>query len=226
VNGGIKCQVVSGGDGYATMGDGTQTFMFSFGPLSGLAEIAAGHSGTQPPSGFNVVYPGSPNPFLQPGDPATSDGAMSGASPGSGGTAAAPFTWNGAVGLTRDIVQIVALSDLVAGPLTAAPPATAPHCPTPTASTVTGYLFEPLGIPVNGQVTINQAPNSPGTTTPIIGTTPIPSGFVGTFTVTCVDSNVISPEGSVQFAFQFTDAAAAGQGAQTALVGPTASTSA
>src|SRR4051794_33996713 len=28
VNGAIKCQQVSGGDGYATMGDGTQTYMF------------------------------------------------------------------------------------------------------------------------------------------------------------------------------------------------------
>ena len=35
VNGAIKCQQISGGDGYATMGDGTQTYMFSFGPLSG-----------------------------------------------------------------------------------------------------------------------------------------------------------------------------------------------
>src|SRR6202140_4750695 len=38
VNGAIKCQQISGGDGYATMGDGTQTYMFSFGPLSGLAD--------------------------------------------------------------------------------------------------------------------------------------------------------------------------------------------
>src|SRR6266581_8747662 len=30
VNGAIKCQQISGGDGYATMGDGTQTYMFSF----------------------------------------------------------------------------------------------------------------------------------------------------------------------------------------------------
>lgn len=29
VNGAIKCQQISGGDGYATMGDGTQTYMFS-----------------------------------------------------------------------------------------------------------------------------------------------------------------------------------------------------
>src|SRR5215472_11296308 len=42
VNGAIKCQQISGGDGYATMGDGTQTYMFSFGPLSGLADIANG----------------------------------------------------------------------------------------------------------------------------------------------------------------------------------------
>ena len=32
----IKCQQISGGDGFATMGDGTQTYLFSFGPLSGL----------------------------------------------------------------------------------------------------------------------------------------------------------------------------------------------
>src|SRR5205814_4822509 len=42
VNGAIKCQQISGGDGYATMGDGTQTYMFSFGPLSGLLDIANG----------------------------------------------------------------------------------------------------------------------------------------------------------------------------------------
>ncbi len=49
VNGAIKCQQISGGDGFATMGDGTQTYMFSFGPLSGLASIATGQPGTQFP---------------------------------------------------------------------------------------------------------------------------------------------------------------------------------
>src|SRR5499427_1139305 len=186
VNGAIKCQQVSGGDGYATMGDGTQTFMFSFGPLSGLSEIAFGHAGTQPPSGFNVPYPGCTDnsncatPLVR-GDPATTDmgGApLTGSVPWLGfpntpfSTAAAAFPWNGAVGLTPDIAQIFSVSDLVAGPLTAAPPATAPHCPAPTASTVTAYLFEPLNLPVgpvvNGpQLTIHQAPNQPGTTTPI-----------------------------------------------------------
>src|ERR1017187_9842430 len=69
VNGAIKCQQISGGDGYATMGDGTQTYMFSFGPLSGLADMAAGKPGTQFPNIFNTVYTGSTP--LQPGDPAT-----------------------------------------------------------------------------------------------------------------------------------------------------------
>src|SRR5438445_9438241 len=67
VNGAIKCQQISGGDGFATMGDGTQTYMFSFGPLSGLSDIATGLPGTQFPDKFNSVYNGT----LLPGDPAT-----------------------------------------------------------------------------------------------------------------------------------------------------------
>jgi FtsP/CotA-like multicopper oxidase with cupredoxin domain len=98
INGAIKCQQVSGGDGYSTMADGTQTFMFSFGPLSGLADIAKGLSGTEFPNVFNTVYPGT----LVPGDPAMTDGATSGASPGS----PAGFSWNGAVGLAPDLDAI------------------------------------------------------------------------------------------------------------------------
>jgi FtsP/CotA-like multicopper oxidase with cupredoxin domain len=86
VNGAIKCQQISGGDGFATMGDGTQTYMFSFGPLSGLGDIANGQPGTEYPSIFNTVYPGA-TPLL-PGDPATT-----------GST----FTYNGAVGLAYDV---------------------------------------------------------------------------------------------------------------------------
>ena len=82
VNGALKCQQVSGGDGYATMGDGTQTYLFSFGPLSGMTDIASGQPGTQFPSVFNTVYPG----VLKPGEPAT-DGLTS---------------YNGAVGLVPD----------------------------------------------------------------------------------------------------------------------------
>jgi FtsP/CotA-like multicopper oxidase with cupredoxin domain len=86
VNGAIKCQQISGGDGYATMGDGTQTYMFSFGPLSGVADIAHGKPGTQFPSVFNTVYPGTA-PLL-PGDPAT--------------TGLYSFTYNGAIGQVPD----------------------------------------------------------------------------------------------------------------------------
>jgi FtsP/CotA-like multicopper oxidase with cupredoxin domain len=82
VNGAIKCQQISGGDGYATMGDGTQTYMFSFGPLSGLTDISNGKPGTQFPSVFNTLVSGT----LVPGDPATSG-----------------IVFNGAVGLTPDI---------------------------------------------------------------------------------------------------------------------------
>src|SRR5437764_741826 len=76
VNGAIKCQQISGGDGYASMGDGTQTYLFSFGPLSGLADIAAGLPGTQFPSVFNTLYSGAP---LQPGAPDGSGGSYNGA---------------------------------------------------------------------------------------------------------------------------------------------------
>jgi len=88
VNGAIKCQQIAGGDGYATMGDGTQTYMFSFGPLSGLAAIASGQPGTEPPNTFNSLYTGITP--LQPGDPATTVG--------NGGL----FTYNGAIGLIGD----------------------------------------------------------------------------------------------------------------------------
>jgi FtsP/CotA-like multicopper oxidase with cupredoxin domain len=86
-NGGqIKCQQVSGGDGYATMADGTQTYLFAFGPLSGLADISNGLPGTEPASVFNTLAPIN----LKVGDPATTIGG--------GGS----FTYNGAVGLAPD----------------------------------------------------------------------------------------------------------------------------
>ena len=89
VNGAIKCQQISGGDGYATMGDGTQTYMFSFGPLSGLAKIAAGQPGTDFPNEFNVQFTGT----LSPGDPATTGPS---------------FTYNGAIGLVPDSDAVAA----------------------------------------------------------------------------------------------------------------------
>jgi hypothetical protein len=93
VNGAIKCQQISGGDGYSTMGDGTQTYMFSFGPLSGLADISNGLPGTQFPSIFNTI----PSSLLVPGDPVTT------------GT-----TFNGAVGLAMNIPNLVSIYDISA----------------------------------------------------------------------------------------------------------------
>src|SRR5205085_8704320 len=67
LNGGaVKCQEISGGDGYMTEADGNQTFMFSFGPLSGLDLIKHGQPGTLFAADFNNHYnsptlPSSPN---------------------------------------------------------------------------------------------------------------------------------------------------------------------
>jgi FtsP/CotA-like multicopper oxidase with cupredoxin domain len=118
INGAIKCQQVSGGDGYATMADGTQTYMFSFGPLSGLADIANGQPGTEFPKVFNTVYdpkgqwstilgaadyiPPSQT-ALVPGDPATTDGVLANSWPAKFPLSTAGFPWNGAVGLVPDI---------------------------------------------------------------------------------------------------------------------------
>jgi len=53
--GAIKCQQISGGDGFATMGDGTQTYLFGFGPLSGVQDIQNGLPGTEIVATFNAV---------------------------------------------------------------------------------------------------------------------------------------------------------------------------
>jgi len=174
-NGAIKCQQISGGDGYMTEADGTQTFMFSFGPLSGLADVAAGRPSTQFPNVFNTQYPGClsetncKNPLLR-GDPATTDGATSGASPWSSPNPPATdplFTWNGAVGLAPDIPYLVTVTDLIEGPFPATTPTTtAPGCPAPTATTVTGWTDAPLGLQAGQQVVITNGVGDDGTPTP------------------------------------------------------------
>jgi hypothetical protein len=106
VNGAIKCQQISGGDGFAVMADGTQEFMFSFGPLSGLADIALGLPGTQFPNVFNTTFQSVAGSaaLLLPGDPATTDGASDNGAYIQGNWAGAgAFTYNGAVGLQTDI---------------------------------------------------------------------------------------------------------------------------
>jgi FtsP/CotA-like multicopper oxidase with cupredoxin domain len=126
VNGAIKCQQISGGDGYSTMANGTQTFMFSFGPLSGLADIAAGLPGTEVPAIFNTVYGGT----FMPGDPANSDGWST--DPTVATTRAlSGFTFNGAVGLAPD-------SDCLAA--NAAAPAGTPNSQLPCPNLPVGGL--------------------------------------------------------------------------------------
>jgi hypothetical protein len=212
VNGAIKCQQISGGDGLMTEADGTQTFMFSFGPLSGLADVAAGKPSTQFPAVFNTPYPGT----LTRGDPATTDGATSGNAPWTGfpGPYTPGFTWNGAVGLAPDIPNIVSMTDIIAGPLTTAPPLAAPHCApggAASASTVTVFTDSPLGVSVGSQITIANDAHSTG-----IGGTPTPAGLLGTYTVTCVDNGGLFPDlvvngsGFNGFAFQYSDPGGAG----------------
>ncbi len=96
VGGSIKCQQVSGGDGYATMGDGNQIYMFSFGPLSGLNDIANGLPGTQPARVFMTPYDPAAN-YVGPGAAGNAPGA------------------NGAVGLVPDLDGVVTPIDPTTG---------------------------------------------------------------------------------------------------------------
>ena len=85
----IKCQQIAGGDGYATMGDGSTIYLFGFGPLSGLHDIYSGQPGTQPNSIFNMPL----------GDYAATDTAPTSLV----GMPDGNFKFNGAIGLTQDM---------------------------------------------------------------------------------------------------------------------------
>src|SRR5258708_5282851 len=67
----IKCQQISGGGGCATMAEGTQTYLFSFGTLSGISDIASGKPGTQSQAVFMTPF----DPTAAPGTTA-SNGAV------------------------------------------------------------------------------------------------------------------------------------------------------
>jgi FtsP/CotA-like multicopper oxidase with cupredoxin domain len=84
----IKCQQISGGDGFATMGDGTQTYLFAFGPLSGLADIVKGLPGTETAADFlknNLDGSGNVLDVVKIGAPDS-----------------AAYNFNGAIGLVPD----------------------------------------------------------------------------------------------------------------------------
>jgi len=167
VNGAIKCQQVSGGDGFATMANGVQTFMFSFGPLSGLSDIANGLPGTQFPSVFNTVAP----QILLPGDPATTDGAVANV----WNTWPAPnptttFKWNGAVGLEQQVPNLVSIYDISQGT---------------TGNTVYVQANAPLGLPNGANVIIAGTGGAP------------PTGYDGTWTISSSIGGYQFPAGGV-----------------------------
>ncbi len=204
VNGAIKCQQISGGDGYSTMADGTQTYMFSFGPLSGLADIANGLPGTQSPLVFNSLPP----QYLVPGDPATTAGAANGASYSVGTPSA--FTFNGAVGLAKHVLNSVSIADMAEGPFTPPTPAAGVTFPpgipfacsgtpaTVPTNTVTVWTDSPLGVKVGDQVIIANVATA-GFNSPLdLNGNPIP------FTVTCVNNSTIDLDGFYAFAFTYT----------------------
>jgi FtsP/CotA-like multicopper oxidase with cupredoxin domain len=186
-NGAIKCQQISGGDGYAVMGDGTQTYLFSFGPLSGLADITLGKPGTETPDVFNAPFPVGTSNYFVPGDPATTvDGV--GTSPISGGflgpltgPATTPGTqlnriagfYNGAVGLDYDVANSVNVLDI---------------SEVGTIVTVVGYAPLDLNLKVGDHVVI-------------AGGTDLPNGYKGTFAVTAI--NVPNPFFAANYAFQY-----------------------
>jgi Multicopper oxidase len=182
VNGAIKCQQIAGGDGYSTMGDGTQTYMFSFGPLSGLADISNGLPGTEFPSVFNT----QPGALLQPGDPAASNGLT--ANPTAWPTfplATSAFTYNGAVGLTPDIPNLVTIYDIS-------------QTTTAGVTTVTVVGNAPLGVVMGDSVTISGQDTT---------------AYNGMFPVAAI--NVANSFFPANFAFTYIDSAAAGAGEVT-----------
>jgi len=196
VNGAIKCQQVSGGDGYATMANGTQTFMFSFGPLSGLTDIAAGLPGTDFPSDFNYTYQqyqkdhGITVPLL-PGDPATTDLASDSGTAYSGGSPGI-FTYNGAVGQVPDIPNIDTIYDIVEGTSATTNPGGVVHTYSPTTVTVILNTTSPFHL--NDQIVVS------GTGTGYDNTTANPYWTVSAVNI----PNIFFP---ANYAFQFVAAA-------------------
>jgi FtsP/CotA-like multicopper oxidase with cupredoxin domain len=201
VNGAIKCQQISGGDGYATMGDGTQTYLFSFGPLSGLADIALGRPGTEFPNVFNTRFPvavqgGGPNSTLlvnamSPGYPATAVNASTVPLSATQLDSLVPENqggpiFNGAVGLDYDVANTVSIYDILEG--------------------AGGTANIAAGTPANVVTVIGNAPLSlnlvPGVSQVYIAPQgDIPNGYWGTWTVSAVNiANAFFP---ASFAFQF-----------------------
>jgi FtsP/CotA-like multicopper oxidase with cupredoxin domain len=175
VNGAIKCQQVAGGDGYASMADGGQIYMFSFGPLSGLANIANGQPGTVFPSEFNSVI--SDPTALVPGYPQA---------------LGAPSTaYNGAIGLVGNNVDYTFnIYDILEG---TSPSLTAAANAAVTPTTVTVILNAAVPFKAGDQILIGQGPT--GTDL---------NGYASTNSYTVTKVGVANTLGlPASFAFQF-----------------------
>jgi FtsP/CotA-like multicopper oxidase with cupredoxin domain len=79
----IKCQHIAGSDGYATMADGHQIYLFGFAPLSGQQKLLTGIEGTQTAADFSQTYSGPAGildfanyPATPPGDAAVVEPAQ------------------------------------------------------------------------------------------------------------------------------------------------------
>ncbi len=181
VNGAIKCQQVGGGDGYASMADGTQTYMFTFGPLSGLRNIANGQPGTVFMSEFNSVI--ADPTTLVPGYPAALPSSTQ--------------AYNGAIGLVNSNVNYTLnIYDILEGNTSAT--LTAASKLTTTPNTVTVILNAEAPFKVGDTVAIGQGPN--GTDL---------NGYTGNFQVTAVGvANTLGLPAS--YAFQYTLAGTTG----------------
>jgi hypothetical protein len=164
--GGIKCQHISGGDGYMTEADGNQTYLFAFGPLSGLDKIQHGQPGTDFPDEFNqaycnasgvytnnqpIPYTGSNNP-LNPAGPSIACGV------------------NGAVGYVPPATARQATATTAIYPLNVATCPTAAGCPVSGITVVdpgAGYTSPPL---VTFPAPTGTGPHVTATAVAVIGT--------------------------------------------------------
>jgi len=186
VNGAIKCQQISGGDGYATMADGTQTYLFSFGPLSGLANIAQGLPGTTFAPEFNTAIT-DPSPLV-PGYPSGLTTLTGANRIDYGSSADVAAAYNGAIGLVRNNVAYTSNIYSIFEGTSAAAGVTA------TNRTVTVVQNSPVFFKVGDQVTIGQGNGSDLT----FGAT---THYTGTYTVTAIGiANLYLPG---NYAFQY-----------------------
>jgi FtsP/CotA-like multicopper oxidase with cupredoxin domain len=131
--------------------------MFSFGPLSGLTDIAKGLPGTEVPSVFNALLP--TGTYLQPGDPDTT---------GLGNLLDANGNpYNGAVGLALDIPNIVTIYDI-----------------SEVGTTVTVVANAPLGVKAGDSVTISGTGTGYDGTFPVLAATAVNPFFAANLAFT------------------------------------------